>query len=98
MSISCKAVSWNSFKDLEALISESSNWIRSVWKKYSSKIFLSISALPQNNREKPKSTGLENTSLIAKLKFSDEEIDEVFSKEPDEIMEQTAFATEDCEK
>ena len=31
-------------------------------------------------------------------KFSDEEMDEVFSKEPDEIMEQTAFATEDCEK
>ena len=31
-------------------------------------------------------------------KFSDEEMDEVFSKEPEEIMEQTAFATEDCEK
>ena len=31
-------------------------------------------------------------------KFTDKEIDEVFSKEPDEIMEQTAFATEDCEK
>jgi len=25
-------------------------------------------------------------------------MDEVFSKEPEEIMEQTAFATEDCEK
>jgi len=25
-------------------------------------------------------------------------MDEVFSQEPDEIMEQTAFATEDCEK
>jgi len=31
-------------------------------------------------------------------KFSDKEIDEVFSKEPEEIMEQTAFATEECEK
>ncbi len=31
-------------------------------------------------------------------KFSDEEIDEVFKKTPEEIMEQTAFATEDCEK
>jgi len=39
-----------------------------------SALLLSISALPQNNRVKPKSTGLENTSLIAKLKFSDEEI------------------------
>ena len=31
-------------------------------------------------------------------KFSDEEIDEVFKKTPEEIMEQTAFATEECEK
>ena len=31
-------------------------------------------------------------------KFSDEEIDEVFSKEPDEIQQLTAFATEECEK
>ena len=40
------------------------------------------------------------TCTVDKLsgKFSDEQIDEVFSKEPDEIMEQTAFATEDCEK
>ena len=30
-------------------------------------------------------------------KFSDEEIDEVFKKEPEEIMEQTAFATIECE-
>ena len=30
-------------------------------------------------------------------KFSDEEMDEVFSKEPEEIMEQTAFATIECE-
>ena len=31
-------------------------------------------------------------------KFNDEEIDQVFSKEPDEIMELTAFATIECEK
>ena len=31
-------------------------------------------------------------------KFSDEEMDEVFKKTPEEIIEQTAFATEDCEK
>ena len=31
-------------------------------------------------------------------KFNDKEIDEVFSKEPDEIMELTAFATIECEK
>ena len=31
-------------------------------------------------------------------KFSDEEIDEVFSKEPDEIQQLTAFATIECEK
>ena len=31
-------------------------------------------------------------------KFSDEEIDEVFSKEPDEIQQLTAFATIACEK
>ena len=31
-------------------------------------------------------------------KFNDEEIDEVFSKESDEIMELTAFATIECEK
>ena len=30
-------------------------------------------------------------------KFNDEEIDEVFSKKPEEIMELTAFATEECE-
>ena len=30
-------------------------------------------------------------------KFSDEEIDEVFKKTPEEIMEQTAFATIECE-
>ena len=30
-------------------------------------------------------------------KFSDEEIDEVFSKESDEIMELTSFATIECE-
>ena len=30
-------------------------------------------------------------------KFSDEEIDEVFSKEPDEIMNLTGFATLACE-
>lgn len=39
-----------------------------------SALLLSISALPQSNREKPKSTGLENTSLIAELKFGNEEI------------------------
>ena len=40
------------------------------------------------------------TCTINKLseKFSDEEIDEVFSKEPDEIMELTSFATLACEK
>ena len=31
-------------------------------------------------------------------KFNDEEIDEVFSKEPDEIQQLTAFATIACEK
>ena len=31
-------------------------------------------------------------------KFNDKQMDEVFSKEPDEIIEQTAFATEECEK
>ena len=31
-------------------------------------------------------------------KFNDEEIDKVFSKEPDEIMELTSFATIECEK
>ena len=31
-------------------------------------------------------------------KFGDEEIDEVFSKEPDEVMELTRFATVACEK
>ena len=31
-------------------------------------------------------------------KFNDEQMDEVFSKEPDEIMQITAFATEECEK
>jgi len=31
-------------------------------------------------------------------KFSDEEIDEVFSKEPDEIQQLTEFATIACEK
>ena len=30
-------------------------------------------------------------------KFNDEEIDEVFKKTPEEIMEQTAFATIGCE-
>ena len=30
-------------------------------------------------------------------KFNDEEIDEVFKKTPEEIMEQTAFATIECE-
>ena len=30
-------------------------------------------------------------------KFNDEQIDEVFSKEPDEIQILTAFATEECE-
>jgi hypothetical protein len=40
------------------------------------------------------------TYTVDKLseKFSDEKIDEVFSKEPDEIMELTAFATIECEK
>jgi hypothetical protein len=39
------------------------------------------------------------TCTIDKLsaKFNDEEMDEVFSKEPDEIMQLTAFATEECE-
>ena len=31
-------------------------------------------------------------------KFNDEEIDELFSKEPDEIMELTAFTKIECEK
>ena len=31
-------------------------------------------------------------------KFNDEEIDEVFSKEPDEIQQLTEFATVECEK
>ena len=31
-------------------------------------------------------------------KFSDEQIDEVFSKEPDEIQQLTAFATIACKK
>jgi hypothetical protein len=31
-------------------------------------------------------------------KFNDEEMDGVFKKTPEEIMEQTAFATEECEK
>ena len=30
-------------------------------------------------------------------KFNDEEMDEVFSKEPDEIQQLTAFATIECE-
>jgi len=30
-------------------------------------------------------------------KFNDEEIDEVFSKEPDEIQQLTEFATIECE-
>ena len=30
-------------------------------------------------------------------KFSDKQIDEVFSKEPDEIQQLTAFATIECE-
>ena len=40
------------------------------------------------------------TCTVDKLseKFSDEEIDEVFSKESDEIMEQTGFATIACGK
>ena len=40
------------------------------------------------------------TCTVDKLskKFKDKEIDEVFSKEPDEIMELTGFATIDCEK
>ena len=40
------------------------------------------------------------TCTVDKLseKFSDEEIDEVFSKEPDEIQQLTAFATIVCEK
>lgn len=40
------------------------------------------------------------TCTIDKLsaKFSDEEIDEVFSKEPDEIQKLTEFATVECEK
>ena len=39
------------------------------------------------------------TCTVDKLskKFSDEEIDEVFSKESDEIMELTSFATIECE-
>ena len=39
------------------------------------------------------------TCTIDKLsaKFNDEEMDEVFSKEPDEIMQLTAFATIECE-
>ncbi len=31
-------------------------------------------------------------------KFNDEQMDEVFSKTPEEIMQLTAFATEECEK
>ena len=31
-------------------------------------------------------------------KFNDEQMDEVFSKEPDEIQQLTAFATIECEK
>ena len=40
------------------------------------------------------------TCTIDKLseKFNDEEIDEVFSKEPDEIQQLTEFATLACEK
>ena len=39
------------------------------------------------------------TCTIDKLsaKFNDEEMDELFSKEPDEIMEITEFATIECE-
>ena len=39
------------------------------------------------------------TCTIGKLstKLNDEEMDEVFSKEPDEIMEITEFATIECE-
>ena len=39
------------------------------------------------------------TCTIGKLstKFNDKEMDEVFSKEPDEIMEITEFATIECE-
>ena len=39
------------------------------------------------------------TCTVDKLsgKFSDEQIDEVFSKEPDEIQQLTAFATIECE-
>jgi len=39
------------------------------------------------------------TCTIDKLsaKFNDEEMDEVFSKEPDEIMEITEFATIECD-
>ena len=39
------------------------------------------------------------TCTIDKLsaKFNDEQMDEVFSKEPDEIMEITEFATIECE-
>ena len=40
------------------------------------------------------------TCTVDKLskKFTDVEIDEVFSKEPNEIMELTGFATAECEK
>ena len=40
------------------------------------------------------------TCTVDKLskKFNDEEIDEVFNKQPDEIQELTAFATITCEK
>jgi len=40
------------------------------------------------------------TCTVDKLseKFSDEEIDKVFSKEQDEIMKLTAFATDECKK
>jgi len=40
------------------------------------------------------------TCTVDKLnkKFNDKEIDEVFKKTPEEIMELTAFATIECEK
>ena len=40
------------------------------------------------------------TCTVDKLseKFNDEEIDEVFSKEADKIIELTQFATTECEK
>ena len=49
--------------------------------------------------------GTENAKIYCRCtvdklseKFSDQEIDEVFNREPSEIVELTAFATIECEK